>query len=216
MDDAYRTFIRFLFDRDEAAGDWRFAFDLEEPDFEPEQIVTFIGRMLDNCAADLAPYSDWQLGLGMDFVFNNSCSDYSIILRDGSVDLQQRTAAILALKNFFCRYLDTRCQPSLGHLSEAGNELNHFCYMLWDTTPLSYCEGVENGPAIYAAVAEVMRYSLDLDNIACIESGLHGLGHLGSCYPPAKELIEAFIERTAVTDARLLQYARNARSGCVL
>ena len=88
--------------------------------------------------------------------------------------------------------------------------------MLWDTTPLTYCEGIENGDAIYAAVAEVMQFSLSLDNIACIESGLHGLGHLGSYYPPASQIVRQFLETTKVTDKRLLEYARNAESGCVL
>ena len=60
-----------------------------------------------------------------------------------------------------------------------------------------------------------MQYSLTLDNIACIESGLHGLGHLGLYYPPAWQLVGQFLEQATVTDARLLQYAASAQTGCV-
>ena len=47
--------------------------------------------------------------------------------------------------NFFIRLMGelptlARCEKKLGHLSEKGGFLNGFCYMLWDTTLLSYDE----------------------------------------------------------------------------
>ncbi|WP_444926888.1 hypothetical protein ACJJI4_02130 [Microbulbifer sp. TRSA002] len=87
--------------------------------------------------------------------------------------------------------------------------------MLWDTTPLSYCEELPDSDALYSAVAEVMEYALSLDNLACIESGLHGLGHLELYYKDAQKIVEKFIKDARVKNSRLLEYAINAECGCI-
>ena len=216
MTDRYQEFIKFLFDRNESEDDWRFDYKLVEPDLTKEEVVAFVQRMLENYATDLSGYSDWQLGLGMEYIFNNTCSNLSFVLRDGPVAIEKRVAAILALESFFKNCLDERCVKALGHLSEGGNKLNYFCYMLWDTTPLTYCEQTPEKKEIYAAVAGVMEYSLFLDNIACIESGLHGLGHLELCYDEAPKIVRKFIESRSVVDERLIAYAEQAEQGNVL
>jgi hypothetical protein len=172
--------------------------------------------MLENYEIDLAGFSDWQLGLGIDYIFNNTCSDLSFFLRDGPSSIEDRVAAIRALKVFFERCLNVRCEKSLGHLSQAGNKLNYFCYMVWDITPLTYCEESGNKNEIYAAVAEVMEFSLTLDNIACIEGGLHGLGHLEPYYERAPEIVRKFIHCSGCKDQRLIEYAKAAEHGNVL
>ena len=215
MKNKYHEFIKFLFDRNESEGDWRFDSTLTEPELTEEEAVEFIHRMLEDCETELSRYSDWQLGLGIDYIFNNSCSDLSLILRDGSVAIEKRVSAIRALKSFFKTYLNKRCVRALGHLSEDGNELNHFCYMLWDTTSLTYCEKTTEKNDIYSIVAEVMEYSLSLDNIACIESGLHGLGHLELYYDEAPKIVRKFINSGKLMDDRLIAYAKQAEKGCV-
>jgi len=216
LDDKYQTFLAYLFERDESRGDWRFGLDDDEPELTGDEVVMFVQRMLKNYAFELVDYSDWQLGLGVEYVFNNTFSDLVFFLRDGPSPIEQRVAAIRALKVFFSQCLDRRCMPVLCHQSEAGNQLNHFCYMLWDTTPLAYCKGIADAPQIYVAVAEVMAHSLTLDNIACIESGLHGLGHLRPYYADAARIVRNFLDNTNVTDARLIEYASHAEKGCVL
>lgn len=216
MADKYQEFVQFLFNRNELEGDWRFDINLVEPDLSAEETVEFIQRMLENCESELSGYSNWQLGLGMTYIFNNSCSDLSFKLRDGPVDIQKRIDAILSLKTFFKEYLNKRCVRSLSHLSEEGNELNGFCYMLWDITPLAYCERMPDKNEIYTAIAKVMKYSLSLDNIACIESGLHGLGHLKMYYNDASNIVRKYINSQGNIESRLLTYAKNAEQGSVL
>lgn len=87
--------------------------------------------------------------------------------------------------------------------------------MVWDATPLTYCEQTLEKNEIYSAVAEVMEYSLSLDNIACVESGLHGLGHLGLYYDNAPKIVRKFVSSRKVTDKRLIAYAKQAEKGCV-
>jgi hypothetical protein len=166
--------------------------------------------MLENYESDLAKYSDWQLNLGLSYVFYNHCSDWSYFLLDAPAHIENRVAAIRALKVLFQKCLNIRCSQTLGHLSEKGSQLNDFCYMLWDITPLTFCEQIKEKNEIYAAVAEVMEFSLSLDNIACIESGFHGLGHLSSDYKKAAEIIRRFIETQHHIDKRLIEYAKKA------
>lgn len=217
MDDQiYKNWINYIFNHDETKGDWRF-----DPQFEYFQasdalVVKFITRILENYRNDIAHFSDWQIALGLDYIFNNSCSDYSLIIRDEKINLGQRLNAIIALKNIYSDYFNKRCNQSLGHLSEPGNELNRTCYMLWDTTPLSYCEDNPDKIDLYKAVAEVMEYAISLDNIACIESGLHGLGHISLYYPETKNIIKRFIDSHPQLDVRLKKYAEGAKSGCIL
>ena len=66
MKDKYQEFIKFLFDRNESEDDWRFDYELVEPDLTQEDVVAFVQRMLENYETDLSAYSDWQLGLGID------------------------------------------------------------------------------------------------------------------------------------------------------
>lgn len=140
MADKYQEFLTFLFDREESSVDWRFDFELIEPDLSDDEVVAFTKKMLENYATDLAKYSDWQLALGIEYIFSNTCSNLSFFLRDGPSPIKERIEAITALKVFFEHCLNTRCEPLLGHLSESKNKLNYLCYMLWDVTPLIYCE----------------------------------------------------------------------------
>ena len=216
MDDKYHTFIQFLFNRVESRGDWRFELDDEEPELTGEEVVDYVWRMFENYQTDLAHFSDWQLGAGLEYIFNNTFSDLPFFLRDGPAPLEERIKAIKALKNLYSKCLNERCMQTLGHYSEEGNQLNHFCYVLWDTCPLTYCEEMKDKEKIYAAVAEVMEFSLSLDNIACVESGLHGLGHLKPYYSNAVKIIKRYLETTGQSDERLLEYAKHAETGCIL
>jgi hypothetical protein len=219
MEDKYQIFLNYLFEREESKGDWRCnLFGLEimganEPKLTADEVVEFIRRMLENYDSDLAKYSDWQLSLGLDYVFNDLYSKWPFLLRDGSSHIENRVTAIRALKILFQKCLNNRCSQTLGHLSEEGSQLNNFCYMFWDITPLIYCEKTKEKDAIYAAVAEVMEFSLSLDNIACVESGLHGLGHLGAFYKEAPKIIRRFIETQHHVDKRLIEYAKEAEVG---
>ena len=212
----YTDWLSHLFDHDETKEDSRFDLSLDYIEFSPEQVVDYIHQMFTHYDRDLVHYSDQQLALGVDYIFNNSCSNYAFYLRDRPVPLDKRINAILSLKVFFEKCYNKRCVPSLGHYSEKGNALNTPCYMLWDTTPLSYCEGKQDRAAIYEAVTEVMEFSLTLSNKACIESGLHGLGHMVFYYPKAAKIIQRNMHRFRRVDSRLKDYAKAAQKGCIL
>ena len=220
MDDAtYNLWLSYLFDRDESSGNWHFfddeEFELFESKLDDKLILSLIKRTLDNYLIDIDHYSDWQIALGIEFIFNNSLSNYAFSITNNVVDLDMRMNVIKAMNTLFENCFAKRCNQVLGHLSEEGNPLNATCYMLWDATPITYNEGNPEKDTIYSTLADVMERSLYLSNIACVESGLHGLGHMTHYYPEAEKIIQNFINETKITDSRVLGYAEAAKTGCI-
>ncbi|NJL77150.1 MAG: hypothetical protein HC892_21175 [Saprospiraceae bacterium] len=69
----------------------------------------------------------------------------------------------------------------------------------------------------YLAIASVMESCLYLDNPSCIESGLHGLGHMAAFNPKiAVPIIDRFLKNAKKLDSQLLNYAKSARTGMIL
>ena len=69
----------------------------------------------------------------------------------------------------------------------------------------------------YVATAEVMRQCLFLENPACVESGLHGLGHLATFQPKvAVPVIDVFLKNATNQSPELIGYAKQARTGMIL
>ena len=61
-----------------------------------------------------------------------------------------------------------------------------------------------------------MQKSLQLRNVACIESGLHGLGHMVFENPKvAQPIIEDFLRKRKDLPEGLLNYARAAQTGMI-
>lgn len=106
----------------------------------------------------------------------------------------------------------------LGHLDEPGaGPLNQICYMLWDTTPLGYWEGSSEKETFYPVVLAVLGYALRSRNIACVESALHGLGHLRLHRErDVTPMIDEFIRSSPKLRPELRRYAENAAAGCIL
>lgn len=65
----------------------------------------------------------------------------------------------------------------------------------------------------YQTIAEVMQQCLYLSNPSCVESGIHGLGHLSEVLPDiAYPILDRFIESGTCDNKSLLQYAHAART----
>jgi hypothetical protein len=66
------------------------------------------------------------------------------------------------------------------------------------------------------AVFSALEAALYSENIACVESGLHGLAHMASDWPEeVNAIIEFYLRRRPNHDPRLLHYADMARLGLV-
>ena len=172
--------------------------------------------MFDNYSEDIAPYSDWQIAMGLNYIFNSSLSDLAFKLMDDSVPLEKRLEAIRSMKILYTDCFANRCPPALGHYSEVKGQLGKFCYMIWDVSPLTHCTNKQEKTEYYAVLFEVLEAGLNATNISCIESALHGLGEIAPYYKPAVDVIEKampWIRRKG--GPRLAAYAEAAKVGAI-
>jgi hypothetical protein len=69
----------------------------------------------------------------------------------------------------------------------------------------------------YEAIANVMSRCLELSNPACVESGLHGLGHLATFQSAiAVPIIDSYLKNRKKQPEALVNYAKMARTGMIL
>ena len=89
--------------------------------------------------------------------------------------------------------------------------------MLWEITVVNYWEGSPDKEIFYPAVIDVMRFALTLGNDACIESGLHGLGHTADYAEPdsVKAIVDKFLLSHPDLRPELKKYAKGAALGLV-
>jgi hypothetical protein len=218
MTDEYDTWLKHVFDRPVRDPAWY--FDIDEPDFkaDAQTITELVTRTMLRSGTDLLRYSDSQVNQGLSYIFNNACSDIVFAILDGNVPFEQKMGAIRSIKMLYKNCFTPRCAPVLGHIDEPGaNPLNAICYMLWDVTPLTYWEKRERKEDAYAAIFDVLKFALTSTNPACVESALHGLGHMHYKMPrQVEQIIQRFLSKTHIQNEDLSGYARQAYRGYVL
>jgi hypothetical protein len=209
LDGSYKSLISFAFEREGDLDSWVWDLDLEEPKMSSEELVTAIQRLCLNSGLDLARFTNLQVAGGLTYIFNNSFSDFSFSLLDENVAPDLRSKTLLSLSCLFSDCFAVRCTNETSHGLKKSSEdpLNSICYMFWDVSPLS------NGGQ---EVLQVMENSLYLKNIACVESGLHGLGHrFYYDEQRVEKIIDKFLASDLKIDDGLIEYAKNARKGYV-
>lgn len=214
---------------------------------ESARVVSYLGQLVGNAERLLLSYSDGQVAQGLEYLNNNSLSNYIFALMDLEVAWPDRRRSIQAIYVVFERVFNQRCSAQLSHTRTASdppaNPLNGACYMWWDTCPLhgqaaisaeedfvlDSEELVDPGPRIdpYASeleaeILKILERTLALDNIACQEAALHGLGHRHYKHPEqVEEIVDAYLNEHLPewpNDAEgesLRGYALAARRGTV-
>jgi hypothetical protein len=208
-DKFYDELIAFAFNRDGDINSWAWDLELREPTAPPETVAVAIRRLCINSGEDLKGFNNLQVAGGLKYIFENTFSNYTFDVLNGELHSELRSSTLRSLHSMFEKCFAPRCAPLLSHGSNQmlDNPLNGVCYMFWDTSPLS-----TGGPD----ALQVMENSLYLKNVACVESGLHGLGH--AFYKNENRVeaaIDKFLASTPNIDEKLLTYAMNARRGYV-
>ena len=217
MHSRYADWLAYVFDRPETPNGWYFDLEVEPFDGNLADIVELVALTMENCGVDLAKYSNTQVAHGLKYIFSCSCSDIVFALMDDSVAISLRLRAIASLKSLYRDCFTPRCDPALGHLSDpCENPLNYPCHMLWDFSPLSYWESRSNKYTFYGAVVDVLEDALLSPNPACVESALHGLGHIQSSYDDrVSQVITNYLKKNKNLLPALRAYAESAKVGNV-
>ncbi|MEY4905465.1 MAG: hypothetical protein RLZZ292_3280 [Bacteroidota bacterium] len=222
MTTLYQRQLQYIFNHPVTEPAWYWTDFWEEGVFENDPMCSFlfIETLLQNAKEDLSPFSDGQIGLGLNYIFNNCCSNLADDFKVADVPVERKVAAIKSLFGLFRDVLNPRCHKVLSAFSkDAIAPLSYICYMFWDITPIAIWNNVpsKEGKAYYEAIAFVMQECLYLSNPACVESALHGLGHLvGTQTAIAKPIIENYLKNKKNKNVTLKNYAEMALTGTIL
>lgn len=217
--DLYARALRYLFDRPvPGASEEEWFWNFDEPDFDatPLQWTHIQTVLFAQAGTDLAPYSDEQVGMGLNYVMSNCVSDVPHMANDPSVPLADALRMLRAMP-----YLWRDCiGPRLAHVhapigSISAGRLGFVCYMWFDVWP-SFRKAGDVAPW-REAMWQVFCAMLDTPCREVQIAALHGIGHNGGDLdmPDALEArIDTFIAAVHGDD-ELTEYAQAAARGMV-
>lgn len=128
---------------------------------------------------------------------------------------------VSAVRVVFERYYAKHCGNEVIVYNNAPCDvITWVCFMCWDIFPRMKGSDIQAIRPVDKYILEIMKESLYLENLTCIQSGLHGLGHWHRNYA---DIVESTINEFLVKQNNLLEiypeirrYAENARDGHVL
>jgi hypothetical protein len=214
--------VTYVFDHPVSEPAWW--WDSKRPTWSelahPGRTIDYLTRLFADPGSWSSSFSSDQIGQGLWFLFDPSCSDHLRPLMDRRLEVKLRVQCVGAISRLYSRLLARVCHPEFGHLAtgESKRSVNATCYMLWDLAVLQPRPDVPSERPVDDACLQVMRATLKLNHLACQESALHGLGHWHHGYPTeVEDIVNEFLAATSGhASTKLLAYARSARRGCVL
>jgi hypothetical protein len=187
---SYDEFVSFLFDRPEKDTEWYFQEDFYDLEINNRDVVKYAIKLFSEIWSLSEAFSETQLCLGLEYLINSSCGMFCYSFVDEEVPESDKVNAIFLMFNIFSELFNRKCLKCLSHKNECPFSLyNKLCYMWWDVFPRHGVPRKEALNAIDRAVLKVLEKILLLENIACKESALHGLGHWYVGYPENVEVI---------------------------
>jgi len=210
-------FVKFLFDRDTSAGLWYLRDDFDAPDLGGEKYLELFRWIMNEATSIAECYSESQLAQGLLCLINPSSSPVTPFFYEERLNVELKSAAIHSMRTIFDALFAKKCTGS-ARFNEQDSQnkdvtFDYVCFMWWDIFPW---HGVPERPSMAAvsdALIQVLADILEIDNFACKESALHGLGHWHSARPQQVEGIINGASPRIPSD--LLAYAECARSGKV-
>ena len=188
---------------------------VDSMEFSPDQrkeLCRYIIQFNQDCPALLKKYSRDQIAKTLWFVYG---------LRSGFMsDIYQKQCKknwdefFSSVFELYQNTFDVYCQNATSAGSDKSDELNGACYMLWDMDGIDWPLHNKH-PKISDYGFEVLEKALYLDNIACQESALRGLGHLAYKWlQRVSNIIGKYINAKRPVGP-LLDYAHNAITGYI-
>jgi hypothetical protein len=223
--DEFEAWLEHLFDRGPGEFEWylgdsrptEWTLRYEEGD-TPVAQAERIRRLFSDARALLRPYSDEQVGYGLDAIVFSAGGDISV-LGDDRVPSALRAAGLRSIVTLFAEVFALRLRAarpgyaSPREPSEAGqplHKLDYVCYMFWDIAPIMPGEDTTR------EVLKVLEATLALDSAACQEAALHGLGHWHRAAPDeVPRIVRGWLQSHPQAPDELRAYAVQASAGTV-
>ncbi|WP_394794675.1 hypothetical protein [Armatimonas sp.] len=200
----FDDWVRAWFDHPEN-WDWVCDFPLLETEISPNATLAYTTQLFRYAGVLLAPYSDTQVGNGLNALIWEGDSPLTI-LQNKNLPRFECRACLKGIYRVYKEIFAVRCP-------EVSQKLGHVCFMWWDIFPLY--DTVR--PELNETVLTTLERTLALPHLACQEAALHGLGHWQSANPARVHgIIDTFLATKKVRRPELVSYAQAARAGRVL
>ena len=211
----YAAALRYLFDRPvPKEGEEQWFWNVEEPDFEatPLQWTRIQTVLFAYAGDDLQPFSDDQVGLGLNYVMSNSVSDVPYKAIDPSVSIDEAMRMMGAMPKLWSDCVG----PRLAHVraplgTHLGGYLGFACSNFFDSWPTFRlaCHQRPWRDATWRVIDQML-------DVPCREVQLAALDTIafdGDCFrrpAAARRRVEQYIEGASSSDADLLTLAQSA------
>jgi len=216
----YAAALRYLFDRPvPAPNEEEWFWHSDEPDFEatPLEWTRIQTVLFARAGADLAAYTDEQVGMGLNYVMSSCISDVPLAATDASVPLDEAMRMMQAMPALWRDGIGPRLAALRVPIGSSAGRLAYVCYMWFDVWSTFW--GVRHEPRWRDAVWRVLDEMLDVPCREVQVAALHGIGHLGRDLQRQDVIdrrVEAFIRSVDKDDEELKNYASAAQQGGVL
>lgn len=216
----YDDWVNFIFDHPLLEPKWWWQdpdsehFKYWEEDADPARTLSYLTRLFTESAQLLPRFSDWQIDQGLSYIVNNSCSNHMYSLTNESLPWEDRSACF---ESMIVLYRDLMA-PVYGSdplglaIRERTDRPTFSCYMWWDVMPIHGAMDHPDG-RMNKVILHVFDQVLQMDQVCCLESALHGLGHwqlfIGD---RTKPVFDRFFARSDISD-NIRQYAIEAATG---
>jgi hypothetical protein len=206
-------FVEYLFRRPEDV-EWYFQDDHEDPKLTGLELVVLSGQVFEDIEEIARPFSERQLCMGLRYLIDGGCSSTCFSFLDDAVPTDQRLRTASSMSHVFEGLFAQHCKQTV----QFANLLNggpltfaETCYLWWEIFPRHGVPVSPNMESTDHAILQTLEKILAIDNFACKESALHGLGHWAAAQP---EEVETLIQRglPRIPDV-LVAYALNASKG---
>lgn len=137
--DSYQQQLEYIFGQPVSDPPWyHFWVPRKEEDVfgeDPLRTFEFIERLCGQVKSDLAPYSDDQVAIGLEYVF---CSGMVTGFKRADVSFERRERALHGLFGLFRDVFNPRCTATeSADAQEPMPKINDVCHWFWEKTPLS-------------------------------------------------------------------------------
>ena len=184
------------------------AYSLEE-----SLVLDYIDKSLNDSSIHHL-FTPKQIGIGLNIIYSNCCSDYSFSYLNFS-DEKRIISSIKNLNSLYKNFFEKYCHRPVKSIGEVSDKrLDYVCYMFWDIFVL-YPKAKDITKKVIEASVDLMAKQLSSKNDNVLVSALHGLGHWADDCPEIESIITKWLKAPTTTNPVIQDYAEAAKTGYI-
>lgn len=212
---SFDNLISFLLLRNDSDFEWYYKDDFWDPEFDNNKMVGFISEFYSRVTKISKDHSQSSIYHALNYTVNTTCGHLGYLISNEAIEAERRVELVDSMFILFRDYFNSECaNTSIRNKVGFNQTINMVCYMWWELVSWQGIPYRHDMKSIDESILKCLENILRLDNEACKESAIHGLGHWYDSYPERVESIIAG-NRDAIP-IELKDYATQAVTGRVL